>query len=66
MSFCSLEQESQLEDLLRYARYKDCVLRSLQGPGPSPVLESELVQKGHARETVRFFLVCFCIFFLIS
>lgn len=31
-------------------------IRSLQGAGPNPELESELVRAGHARENVRFFM----------
>jgi hypothetical protein len=31
-------------------------LRSMQGAGPNPVLEAEMVAAGHARDTVRFFL----------
>ena len=31
-------------------------IRSLQGAGPNPELESELVGAGHARENVRFFM----------
>lgn len=51
-----LSQQVQMEDLVRYMRYKDAVISSLQGVGPNPVLETELMGFGHSRETVRFFL----------
>jgi hypothetical protein len=51
-----LTQQAQMEDLVRYLRDKDALISSLQGVGPNPALETELISRGHTRETVRFFL----------
>ena len=49
-------QAQENEFLRRKARYQAATIRSLQGAGPNPELESELVRAGHARENVRFFM----------
>lgn len=49
-------QAEENECLKRMAKFKDATIRSLQGAGPNPALESRLVKKGYSRENVRFFI----------
>lgn len=49
-------QAEENERLRRKARYQEATIRSLQGAGPNPELEAELVAAGNRRENVRFFM----------